>query len=328
MPRPRNHGFMVTINNYSQTELDTLNGLIGRINNRTSVTFIAYQFEVGESGTPHIQAYFQLSMRMQDSTFTDWLESKLGRRPHVEGQRGTSEQCVDYCSKDDTRVPNTAPVVLGEYRALAGVESRQGQRTDLDDVKRDIEQGMDLQSLIDNHFGAFARYNAFLRQYFTDFHQRAAVQTLISETSGTSLRTWQTELLSIVTGPVRPRRVSWWWEAVGNVGKSFMARHLALHHNSVICQMMKKADLLHMLTKTLPTKKCVVFDLTRSSEDGAVSVVYEVLEMLSNGYICSGKYDSQNLWIQPLHLIVFANFEPDRSKMSADRWDVHHIASV
>jgi hypothetical protein len=92
--------------------------------------------------------------------------------------------------------------------------------------------------------------------------------------------------------------------------------------------MMKKADLLHMLTKTLPMKKCVVFDLTRSSEAGAVSVVYEVLEMLSNGYICSGKYDSQNLWIQPLHLIVFSNFAPDRSAMSEDRWDIHHIASV
>ena len=328
MPRPRNAGFCVTVNNYTADEVTVLNGLIGPVNNRTRVTFIAYQFEIGENGTPHIQAYFQLSLQMQADTFTDWLATKLGRRPHVEPQRGSSEQCVDYCSKEDTRAPNTVPIVLGEYRAIAGSSSRQGQRTDLMAVQNDIHEGMALEPLIEKHFEAFAKYDRFLRQYFTDFHQRSTIQTLTSEISGISLRTWQTELLSIVNGPVQPRKIHWWWEARGNVGKSFMARYLALNNSSVTCQMMKKADLLHMLTKTLPMKKCVVFDLTRSSEAGAVSVVYEVLEMLSNGYICSGKYDSQNLWIQPLHLIVFSNFEPDRSAMSEDRWDIHHIATL
>lgn len=328
MPRPRNAGFCVTINNYTSDEVTVLNSLIGPVNNRTRVTFIAYQFEVGENGTPHIQAYFQLSLQMQADTFTDWLAGKLGRRPHVEPQRGSSEQCVDYCSKEDTRAPNTAPIVLGEYRAIEGSRSRQGERTDLMAVQADIHEGMELEPLIEKHFEAFAKYDRFLRQYFTDFHQRSTIQTLTSEISGTSLRTWQTELLSIVNGPVQQRKIHWWWEARGNVGKSFMARYLALNNRSVTCQMMKKADLLHMLTKTLPQKKCVVFDLTRSCEDGAVSVIYEVLEMLSNGYICSGKYDSQNLWIQPLHLIVFSNFQPDRSAMSEDRWDVHHIASI
>lgn len=328
MPIPRSAGFMVTVNNYTESEVTVINSLIGPVNNRTRVTFIAYQFEVGENGTPHIQAYFQLSMRMQASNFTDWLAGKLGRRPHVEPQRGSSEQCVDYCSKTETRAPNTAPIVLGEYRGIAGASSRQGERTDLNAVQQDIQEGMELQDLIDKHFEAFAKYDRFLRQYYTDFHQRSVIQTLTSSTSGTALRTWQTQLLSTVNGPPQARRVHWWWEARGNVGKSFMARYLSLHCNSVTCQMMKKADLLHMLTKTLPQKKCVVFDLTRSCEAGAVSVVYEVLEMLSNGYICSGKYDSQNLFIQPLHLIVFANFEPDRSAMSEDRWDIHHIASL
>lgn len=318
----------MTVNNYTANEVEIFNGLLTAVNNRTRVTFIAYQFESGENDTPHIQAYFQLSNCMKAVDFTNWLERKLGRRPHVEPQRGTSEQCVDYCSKEDTRIPGTSPVVMGEYRGISGRASNQGARTDLALVQADIHEGKSLDELINLHFEAFAKYDRFLRQYFTDYHQRLAQQELMSLTSGTSLRSWQTELLSLVSEPPVPRRVSWWWEHRGNVGKSFMARHLALHCDAVVCQMMKKADLLHMLTKTIRTKRSVVFDLTRSSEAGAVSVVYEVLEMLSNGYICSGKYDSQNLWIQPLHLIVFANFEPDRSAMSEDRWDVHHIASV
>tara|TARA_B100001769_G_C21896689_1_gene484325 strand:- start:405 stop:734 length:330 start_codon:yes stop_codon:yes gene_type:complete len=107
-----------------------------------------------------------------------------------------------------------------------------------------------------------------------------------------------------------------------------MARHLALHCEGVIITAMKKADMLHLLTKTLSGARCVAFDLTRTTEDGSVQVVYEVLEQLSNGFVCSGKYDSQQLWVQDLHLIVFANFAPDRTKMSEDRWDVHHINSV
>ena len=88
---------------------------------------------------------------------------------------------------------------------------------------------------------------------------------------------------------------------------------------------MKKADLLHAISKMITGKAIVVFDLTRSTEEGAVKVVYEVLEQLSNRVIFSGKYDSQTVWIPQVHLICFANFAPERECMSADRWDIHHI---
>ncbi len=107
-----------------------------------------------------------------------------------------------------------------------------------------------------------------------------------------------------------------------------MGNHLRLHHSAVVCQMMKKADLCHLLTKMPVHTTSVVFDLTRSHEAGAVAVVYEMLEMLSNSYICSGKYDSCAIDLPKLNLVVFANFAPDLSAMSADRWDVNHIASV
>jgi hypothetical protein len=107
-----------------------------------------------------------------------------------------------------------------------------------------------------------------------------------------------------------------------------MANHLRLHHNAVVCQMMKKADLCHLLSKMSMTTTSVVFDLTRSHEAGAVAVVYEILEMLGNSYICSGKYDSTALDLPPLNLIVFANFPPDSTALSRDRWDINKIITV
>jgi hypothetical protein len=84
----------------------------------------------------------------------------------------------------------------------------------------------------------------------------------------------------------------------------------------------------HLLSKMPPTTSSVVFDLTRSQEAGAVSVVYEMLEMLGNGYICSGKYDSQAVDLPKLNLIVFANFPPDLSALSQDRWDINKILTI
>ena len=107
-----------------------------------------------------------------------------------------------------------------------------------------------------------------------------------------------------------------------------MARYLALHHQALIVRAMKKADMLHLLSKTISSAKIVVFDLTRSTETGAVEVVYEVIEQLLDQVISSGKYDSQSVWFDVVHILVFANFEPNRTTMSNDRWNVHHIASV
>lgn len=330
MPVRKYAHFCVTVNNYTDAMVTDMASLCTSINNRNRVQYICFQQERGASGTPHLQMYFQTSMKIEPKKFTDFLNGKLGVRPHVEGARGSSEQCVDYCSKDDTRIPGTETVIINPnlYVEIAATESRQGAREDLEAVRTAIHEGATLDALIAEHFDTFARYDRFLRSYYTDYHQSLVTKQLIDSTSGTSLSTWQTALADIVTLPPPPRKISWWWESTGGVGKSFMARHLVLHHDAILMQLMKKSDMLHLLSKSIrSTTRCVVFDLTRSSEAGSVVVIYEVLEMLSNQYICSGKYDSQSLHIPLMHLIVFSNYAPDRSAMSADRWDVHHIVN-
>jgi hypothetical protein len=325
----RSSHFQVTVNNHTEGLYERFKNLVARvITQKTRVTFIACQEELGESGTDHIQGYVQLNCKYDAKKFSDWLEEQLGVRPHTEACKGSSEQNVDYCSKADTRKVGTEPFTNGVYEAVAGITTAQGQRTDLQAVQNAIDEGASLDDLIAEHFVTWAKYDRFLRQYHTDRAQRATKQLLISETSGTILRNWQTNLLDSLQGPPVPRKVRWWWDERGNVGKSFMGNHLRLHHSAVVCQMMKKADLCHLLTKMPVHTTCVVFDLTRSHEAGAVAVVYEMLEMLSNSYICSGKYDSCAIDLPKLNLVVFANFAPDLSAMSADRWDVHHIASV
>ena len=105
--------------------------------------------------------------------------------------------------------------------------------------------------------------------------------------------------------------------------------HGGRHHDAIVVQLMKKDDMLHMLSKCITTTtRVIVFDLVRAAEHGEVDVVYEVIEMIKDQYLCSGKYDSTSKHLAPMHVIVFANFAPDTTMMSADRWHVHEIGSV
>jgi len=337
-PSTCHHIFVM--NNYTERHLDMLKEWGAEllvdpsrtsypINNRVHVTLLAFQLEAGEAdGTPHIQGYLQTNLKTGTYKLTDKLQEYFGVRPHVEACKKSSDTNLDYVSKEDTRQAGTVPYVFGTAVAIPA-RGGQGQRTDLDAVQEDINLGtLTLLELKDKYFAEFCKFERFLTTYFTERQQRIQTDSMRSLMDGSNWRfPWQADLVASVMLTPQPRRISWWWEAQGNVGKSYMARYLALHCDSVVVQAMKKADLLHLLTKTLLGARCVVFDLTRTTEDGSVNVVYEVLEQLSNGYICSGKYDSTSLFVQPLHLICFANFAPDRSTMSADRWDVHHIGA-
>ncbi len=66
-------------------------------------------------------------------------------------------------------------------------------------------------------------------------------------------------------------------------------------------------------------ERVVIFDYSRSQED---SINYQVLEDLKNGIFFSPKYQSAMKVFEIPHVIVFANFEPKREKLSADRWAV------
>ena len=65
-----------------------------------------------------------------------------------------------------------------------------------------------------------------------------------------------------------------------------------------------------------------VFDLPRECKK---SVEYNIFESLKNGRIVCGKYQSKLKRFESARIIVFANFPPDKSTLSSDRWDILNI---
>ena len=136
---------------------------------------------------------------------------------------------------------------------------------------------------------------------------------------------WQEEVVSLIEKPVNDRIIHWFWENVGNVGKSALVRYLVLKHNAILISG-KGADIKYQI-KTFYDKhgtgpKIVIYDIPRTAEN---YVNYTALEEVKNGVFASNKYESSMVVINPPHFLCFANFEPNLYAVSLDRWNVREL---
>lgn len=136
---------------------------------------------------------------------------------------------------------------------------------------------------------------------------------------------WQQEIIDLVDNPPSNRKIHWYWEADGNKGKSFLVRYLDWKHNAIIANG-KQGDVFNQYKTFLDEQKkqpkIAIIDIPRSHKD---YICYSTLEKIKDGLIYSGKYEGGKCRLIPHHLIIFANFEPDKSTMSLDRWDIHNL---
>ena len=136
---------------------------------------------------------------------------------------------------------------------------------------------------------------------------------------------WQKEIIKIINTKPDRRTIHWYWEEFGNSGKTTLAFHLCLKNEKYILVDGKANDVKCAVAQMVHEKKypkLVMWDLSRTRED---YVSYESIEKIKNGIFFSGKYESGMVQYNPPHVIVFANFPPDTSKLSKDRWHIVEI---
>jgi len=124
------------------------------------------------------------------------------------------------------------------------------------------------------------------------------------------------------------RQITWIWSSAGNTGKSTMATYLGALKEACVLETAKKQDLAYIFAQK--PAKIVVFDLSRTlapDDDGRSKLdhLYALAESLKNGHLVSTKYQSASLYFARPHVVFFANFGPDMTKWSADRYVVREI---
>lgn len=138
------------------------------------------------------------------------------------------------------------------------------------------------------------------------------------------VKKWQLDIMTSLFAQ-GSRKVLWVVDAVGNSGKSYLARILSFVYGYDLFDGVSAAN--HITYLISPRPNGFIFDVTRSD---ARLFSYQTLEQVKNGFIMSGKYAGIKRLFKPVPVIVFANFEPERSiaTLSEDRWDIHHLENV
>lgn len=291
-----------TLNNYTGPELTSI------VDSADSFDYLCFGRERGSNNTPHLQGFVILKEKKRFShvktlpglSRAHW-EKSVARNPKL---------AADYCKKD------------GDYDEYGELPSgKQGQRTDFDELKEWIKEQPERPSdreVAEEFTALWGRYRSACISFLDLFSPHP--QLVEGE-----LRGWQAELDQRISAPADDRTVMFVVDENGNSGKSWLTRYWYSNRADDI-QMLsvgKRDDLAYAVD---PTKSLFVFDIPRG---GMEYFQYSVLEQLKNRLVFSPKYDSRIKRLKKTpHVVVFSNEEPDRTKMSRDRYKVTRIRQL
>lgn len=316
-PRMAKYGFVFTLNNPTPEYTNKLRDSIGRC----GIKYMVFGHEVAPTtGTPHLQGYLQ-SNQKNLKRFYEMFNI------HVKPQIATALQASEYCKKEG----NFEEFGNFDSEIKGSKEKKQGARTDIDAIMADIDAGKDYFTITKTHAKTASRITSFIREQISFRDSKQSLDSFRTRFAELSLYPWQRELLAALEEEPHPRRISWIWSSAGNTGKSTMATYLGAMKEACILESAKKQDLAYIFAQK--PAKIVVFDLSRTlapDDDGRSKLdhLYAFAEGLKNSRIVSTKYQSAAIVFACPHVVFFANFGPDMSKWSEDRYDVREITAA
>lgn len=151
----------------------TCNNYSGLLDIPSTATYMVYQEEMGDSGTPHLQGTVCYSTLKTMQQVKDDLDCDC----HLTKVRDLAAS-IKYCIKDEGRLGG--PYIFGD-------EPVQGKRNDLLAVKESIDAGATTTQLWDEHFSNMIRYHKSF-----DVYKQVKLNTTV--------RSFKTKVLLIV-GP-------------------------------------------------------------------------------------------------------------------------------
>lgn len=130
-----------------------------------------------------------------------------------------------------------------------------------------------------------------------------------------TLYDWQTKIIETIKGPADGRKIHWYYDPEGGAGKTTFCRHMLCNYDCAFFESAAKKDIAFAWNG----QPICLFNFTREKEG---HICYSALEALSDGLVFSSKYESSVKLHDYPHVICFANWPPDQSALSADRWNI------
>lgn len=302
MPQTSHRRYVFTLQNYTPAQVE----LIRAAANSPHFIYVVFGREVAPTtGTPHLQGFFVLKNALTRSGAL----AHLGVQCHLEPARGTSVQAAQYCKKD------------GDFEEWGILPSQQGRRTDLEEVIEWIDAfGKENQRPPSAREIAEAQPTAFIR--YRNVVELARHRCPVPILREGECRQWQQRLSDELDADPDDRTVVFYCDPIGGKGKTwFQQWYFSKAVDKVqLLGVGKRDDMAHSIDPV-----CRVFFIN-VPRGGMEYLQYTILEQLKDRMVYSPKYNSHMKALQTnCHVIVFCNEEPDRTKMSADRYVVRYL---
>ncbi len=295
------------------------------------------------TGVTHFQCLLQFRVKKTKAPLKKLLYSLANRIAAVPALY--PERALEYCQKEETKVPNGFEFDFGEFqfpRAIMSRAARVRENEKKEEAREIFEQFKDIIreseckeeaytecSDVDfqackHHFDAAWTYV----QYELKIARKGKKRQRMEDKEPNE---WQRALLEELEEDADSRKIEVVLDYHGDAGKSFFA-DLATHKfpNEVAeARFGKTADMGHVLLKAIKNNgkgiepRVVIVDCARFMVDKANLAV---LEDLKNGRLHSPKYDS-DLYVFDVipHVVVMTNEPLTWSQMSQDRWRIWRV---
>jgi len=159
----------------------------------------------------------------------------------------------------------------------------------------------------------------------TEIHGFQLPKKLIDPMEGKTLQEWQEKIINIIKEKPDDRKIHWFWETQGGIGKTSLAKSICIKNKSAIYICGNASDIKYAICSMGEGPEIVIWDIPRSIKN---NIDYSALEQVKNGIFFSTKYESGQMIFNIPHIIVFANDPPKNGELSSDRWDIHNITHI
>lgn len=117
------------------------------------IGYAIWQLEIGEEGVPHYQGYLECigkKSMIQLHEIEDFARARFAVR------HGSQQSNILYCSKEEGRL---------EGPFVHGTPKEQGRRSDLLDVRDQVQSKRPISELYENNFATMIRYGKAIKEY-------------------------------------------------------------------------------------------------------------------------------------------------------------------
>jgi hypothetical protein len=256
----------------------------------------------GPGKTRHLQGYLRFDRTRRFAAIKAEWASINGNTVHFAKSRRGFKANFKYCTKE------------GDWIEWGDRPEQSGTRNDIKQMLDLVRNGKTDLEIAEELPSEYTKYYKCINEFREKLNTKKGEDDLADYFAGKELRDWQQFIYErlIVQGE---RKVLWISDAIGNSGKTWFSKWLVWKQKAFYCQGGRNND----VSCAYQNQKFVIFDLCRDTQKDAP---YSMIEQMKNGLIWSPKYQSHTKVNSYAKVLVVANWMPNLTKLSNDRWDI------